>query len=88
MDKSKCSQPAPAEQQTCTPFTGALCSTVRWSTGPWDDVCTQYILIITVTIYPNLFISVQQLVGQEFNSVVSIVMIHRVRGFAYLTVNV
>jgi hypothetical protein len=38
MDKSKCPQPAPVEQQTCTSLNSALCSTVRWSTGLWDDV--------------------------------------------------
>ncbi|CAF3531154.1 unnamed protein product [Rotaria sp. Silwood1] len=37
MDKSKCSQPMPVEQQTCTSLSGALCSTIRWSTGPWAD---------------------------------------------------
>jgi hypothetical protein len=38
MDKSKCPQPMPIEQQTCTSLSSTLCSTVRWSTGPWDDV--------------------------------------------------
>ena len=38
MDKSKCPQPVPADQQTCTSLNSALCSTVRSSTGPQGDV--------------------------------------------------
>jgi hypothetical protein len=45
MDKSKCPQPIPIEQQTCTSLSSALCSTLRWSTGPWDDVNTFLILV-------------------------------------------
>ncbi|CAF4031404.1 unnamed protein product, partial [Rotaria magnacalcarata] len=37
MDKSKCPQPMPAEQQACTSLSTVLCSTIRWSTGPWAD---------------------------------------------------
>ncbi|CAF3570110.1 unnamed protein product [Adineta steineri] len=37
MDKSKCPQPMPIEQQTCTASSSTLCATLRWSTGPWDD---------------------------------------------------
>lgn len=38
MDKSKCPQPMPIEQQTCVSASSSLCSKVRWSTGPWDEV--------------------------------------------------
>jgi len=37
MDRSKCTESMPAEQQSCQALASALCSSVRWSTGPWDD---------------------------------------------------
>ncbi|CAF1629492.1 unnamed protein product, partial [Adineta ricciae] len=37
MDHSKCPQPTPSEQQTCHAPDSNLCSTLRWSSGPWSD---------------------------------------------------
>jgi hypothetical protein len=84
MDKSKCPQPMPIEQQACTSSLSALCSTIRWSTGPWDDVNKRKFQINRslkkICFY---LISVQQHVVQVYNNVVFIVMIHHVLGFAY-----
>ena len=48
MDRSKCSRPMPAEQQTCQALNSALCSSVRWSTGPWDDVGLRSIFLLSI----------------------------------------
>ncbi len=87
MDKSKCPQPMPIEQQTCTSSSSTLCSNIRWSTGPWDDVNKILFLMNYIKyIYMVILISVQQHVEQVFNNVVFIVMIHHVLGFVYRTV--
>jgi hypothetical protein len=86
MDKSKCPQPMPIEQQPCTSANSALCSTIRWSTGPWDDVnffCNELKIYFFVDL-----ISVQHDVVQVYNNVVFTVRIHHVLGFEYQIVNV
>jgi hypothetical protein len=76
----------PIEQQICISANSALCSTIRWSTGPWDDV-NNFEFCFSIFSFSYL-ISVQQHVVQVFNNVVFIVMIHHVLGFVYQIVNV